>query len=123
LPASFFGSASHSTTCSGNLNLATRRPSRNSLRLASVGPGGQIALIGGLGGFGGTIQAPSLLGGNITVNGLYVGSRENFEAMNAFIEKHKIKPVIDKVIEFSKADAAYQLMESGDFMGKIVIRM
>jgi NADPH:quinone reductase-like Zn-dependent oxidoreductase len=91
--------------------------------LASVGPGGQIALIGGLGGFGGTIQGPSLLGGNITVNGLYVGSRENFEAMNAFIEKHKIKPVIDKVLEFSKADAAYQLMESGDFMGKIVIRM
>ena len=91
--------------------------------LASVGPGGQIALIGGLGGFGGTIQGPSLLGGNITVNGLYVGSRENFEAMNAFIEKHKIKPVIDKVVEFSKADMAYQLMESGDFMGKIVIRM
>jgi len=91
--------------------------------LASVGPGGQIALIGGLGGFGGTIQGPSLLGGNITVNGLYVGSRENFEAMNAFIEKHKIKPVIDEVVEFSKADMAYQLMESGDFMGKIVIRM
>ena len=91
--------------------------------LASVGPGGQIALIGGLGGFGGQIQAPSLLGGNITVNGLYVGSRENFEAMNAFIVKHKVKPVIDKVIEYKDADKAYQLMESGDFLGKIVIRM
>jgi NADPH:quinone reductase-like Zn-dependent oxidoreductase len=91
--------------------------------LAAVGPGGQIALIGGLGGFGGTIQAPSLLGGNITVNGMYVGSRENFEAMNAFIVKHKVKPVIDKVIDFKNADTAYQLMESGDFLGKIVIRM
>ena len=91
--------------------------------LASVGPGGQIALIGGLGGFGGQIQAPSLLGGNITVNGLYVGSRENFEAMNAFIVKHKVKPVIDKVIDYKDADKAYQLMESGDFLGKIVIRM
>ena len=91
--------------------------------LSAVGPGGQIALIGGLGGFGGTIQAPSLLGGNITVNGLYVGSRENFEAMNAFIVKHKVKPVIDKVIDFKNADTAYQLMESGDFLGKIVIRM
>jgi NADPH:quinone reductase-like Zn-dependent oxidoreductase len=91
--------------------------------LATVGPGGQIALIGGLGGFGGQIQAPSLLGGNITVNGLYVGSRENFEAMNAFIVKHKVKPVIDKVIEYKDADKAYQLMESGDFLGKIVIRM
>ena len=91
--------------------------------LSAVGPGGQIALIGGLGGFGGTIQAPSLLGGNITVNGLYVGSRENFEAMNGFIVKHKVKPVIDKVIDFRNADTAYQLMESGDFFGKIVIRM
>jgi NADPH:quinone reductase-like Zn-dependent oxidoreductase len=91
--------------------------------LASVGPGGQIALIGGLGGFGGQIQAPSLLGGNITVNGLYVGSRENFEAMNAFIVKHRIKPVIDKVIDYKDADKAYALMESGDFLGKIVIRM
>jgi NADPH:quinone reductase-like Zn-dependent oxidoreductase len=91
--------------------------------LSAVGPGGQIALIGGLGGFGGTIQAPSLLGGNITVNGLYVGSRENFEAMNAFVVKHKVKPIIDKVIDFKNADTAYQLMESGDFLGKIVIRM
>jgi D-arabinose 1-dehydrogenase-like Zn-dependent alcohol dehydrogenase len=43
--------------------------------------------------------------------------------MNAFIVKHKVKPVIDKVIDFKNADAAYQLMESGDFLGKIVIRM
>jgi NADPH:quinone reductase-like Zn-dependent oxidoreductase len=91
--------------------------------LASVGPGGQIALIGGLGGFGGQIPAPALLGGNITVNGLYVGSRENFEAMNAFILKHRIKPVIDKVIDYADANKAYELMESGDFLGKIVIRM
>jgi D-arabinose 1-dehydrogenase-like Zn-dependent alcohol dehydrogenase len=91
--------------------------------LAAVGPGGQISLIGGLGGFGGTIQAPTLMTPNLTVNGLYVGSRENFEAMNAFIVKHKIKPVIDKVVEFKDADKAYELMESGDFMGKIVIRV
>ena len=91
--------------------------------LASVGPGGHIALIGGLGGFGGEIPAPALMGQNITVSGIYVGSRENFEAMNAFIVKHKIKPVIEKVVAFKDADSAYQLMESGDFLGKIVIRM
>jgi hypothetical protein len=31
--------------------------------------------------------------------------------------------VIDQVIDFKNADTAYQLMESGDFLGKIVIRM
>ncbi len=43
--------------------------------------------------------------------------------MNAFIVKHKIKPVIDKVVDYQDADKAYELMESGDFMGKIVIRV
>ena len=91
--------------------------------LAALAPGGHIALIGGLGGFGGEVPAMALLGGNATVSGLYVGSRENFEAMNAFIEQHKIQPVIDKVFEFKDAPAAFELMESGNFFGKIVIRM
>jgi NADPH:quinone reductase-like Zn-dependent oxidoreductase len=91
--------------------------------LASLGAGGHIALIGGLGGFGGDVPAMALLGANITVSGIYVGSRENFEAMNAFIAKHHVKPVIDKVFDYKDAEAAYQLMDSGNFFGKIVIRM
>jgi NADPH:quinone reductase-like Zn-dependent oxidoreductase len=91
--------------------------------LASVGPGGHLALIGGLGGFGGDIPTGALMGANVTVSGIYVGSRENFEAMTAFIEKHHVKPVVDKVFEFKDAQAAYDLMESGNFFGKIVIRM
>jgi NADPH:quinone reductase-like Zn-dependent oxidoreductase len=91
--------------------------------LASVAPGGHIALIGGLGGFGGTIPALQLLDRNVSVSGIYVGSRENFEALNAFIEKHDVKPIIDKVFEFKDAPAAYELMESDQFLGKIVIRL
>jgi D-arabinose 1-dehydrogenase-like Zn-dependent alcohol dehydrogenase len=62
-----------------------------------------------------------LLGGNITVSGIYVGSRENFEALTAFLAKHPLKPVIDKVIDFKDAPAAYQHMEKESFLGKIVI--
>jgi NADPH:quinone reductase-like Zn-dependent oxidoreductase len=91
--------------------------------LTTLGPGGHIALIGGLGGFGGEIPGPALMGANLTVSGIYVGSRENFEAMNAFIEKHRIKPVIDKVVDFKDGASAYKLMESGEFLGKIVIRI
>ncbi|HEU4623467.1 MAG TPA: NAD(P)-dependent alcohol dehydrogenase [Steroidobacteraceae bacterium] len=89
--------------------------------LASLSPGGHIALIGGLGGFGGEIPVMPLLGGNITVSGIYVGSRENFEALTAFLAKHPLKPVIDKVIDFKDAPAAYQHMEKESFLGKIVI--
>jgi NADPH:quinone reductase-like Zn-dependent oxidoreductase len=91
--------------------------------LASVAPGGHIALIGGLGGFGGEIPALSLMTRNVSVSGIYVGSRENFEAMNAFIAKSHFKPVIDRVFEFKDAQAAYDLMESDQFSGKIVIRL
>jgi len=91
--------------------------------LASIAPGGDIALIGGLGGFGGNIPALQLLDRNVNVSGIYVGSRENFEALNAFIDQHKVKPVIDKVFEFEAAPADYELMESDQFLGKIVIRL
>jgi NADPH:quinone reductase-like Zn-dependent oxidoreductase len=91
--------------------------------LASLAPGGHIALIGGLGGFGGDIPALALMGRNAAVSGIYVGSRDNFEAMTRFIAQHHLKPVIDKVFGFDDAPAAYALMESDQFSGKIVIRM
>ncbi len=91
--------------------------------LASLGSGGHIALIGGLGGFGGDVPAMSLMLTNATVSGIYVGSRADFEAMNAFIQKHGVKPMISRVLPFSDARAAFALMESGDFFGKIVIRV
>jgi NADPH:quinone reductase-like Zn-dependent oxidoreductase len=91
--------------------------------LASLAQGGHIALIGGLAGFGGDIPAMALLVNNATVGGIYVGSRANFEAMNAFIEQHRIRPVIDRVFEFSDAAAAYEYMDTGNHFGKVVIRV
>ena len=41
--------------------------------------------------------------------------------MNALIEKHKIKPVIDKVYPFAQASEAYARLESAAHFGKIVI--
>jgi D-arabinose 1-dehydrogenase-like Zn-dependent alcohol dehydrogenase len=59
---------------------------------------------------------------NASVSGVYVGSREDFMAMNAFISEHEIRPLIDRVFEFENAPEAFEYMASGDFMGKIVIR-
>ena len=85
--------------------------------------GGHVALIGGLGGYGSDIPTDSLMWINATASGIYVGSREHFEAMNAFISEHEIRPLIDRVFEFEEAPAAFDYMESGNFMGKIVIRL
>jgi NADPH:quinone reductase-like Zn-dependent oxidoreductase len=84
--------------------------------------GGHIALIGGLSGYGSDVPTDAIMWINATVSGIYVGSREDFEAMNAFVSEHEIRPLIDRVFAFEEAPAAYEFMESGDFMGKIVIR-
>ena len=85
--------------------------------------GGHIALIGGLTGYGSDVPTNAIMWINATVSGVYVGSRADFEAMNAFISEHQVRPLIDRVFEFEEAPVAFELMESGDFMGKIVIRL
>ncbi len=91
--------------------------------LATLGPGGHIALIGGLGGFGGNVPVMTLMNANNTASGIYVGSREDFEALNAFIDAHHVKPVIDKVYEFQDAAAAFDAVDKGESFGKSVIRV
>ncbi len=91
--------------------------------LEALAYGGHIALIGGLTGFGGDIPVGSLMFMNATASGIYVGSREDFETMNAFISEHQIRPLIDRVFEFEQAAEAFEFMNSGNFMGKIVIRL
>ena len=91
--------------------------------VASLAFGGHIALIGGLSGFGGNIPAMGLLGRSGSATGIYVGSREDFVNMNAFISKHRIRPVIDRVFEFDETPAAIQYMIDEGFLGKIVIRI
>jgi NADPH:quinone reductase-like Zn-dependent oxidoreductase len=91
--------------------------------LGTLGPGGRVALIGGLGGFGGDVPVMALMNANLTASGIYVGSRADFAALNAFIDAHHVKPVIDRVFEFQDAAAAFAAMDAGESFGKIVIRV
>jgi NADPH:quinone reductase-like Zn-dependent oxidoreductase len=91
--------------------------------LASLAFDAHLAYIGGLSGWGAQIPAAALPFRNAQVSGIYVGSRDDFEAMNAFLARHRLKPVIDKVFMFEDAAAAYEYMESNNHFGKIVIRL
>jgi NADPH:quinone reductase-like Zn-dependent oxidoreductase len=84
--------------------------------------GGRISLIGVLSGIAGEVQIGHILHKALTVHGIYVGSREMFEAMNAALTLSKIEPVIDRVFSFDESVAAFRHMESGQHFGKIVIR-
>jgi NADPH:quinone reductase-like Zn-dependent oxidoreductase len=90
---------------------------------SSLGMGGHIALIGGLSGFGGNLPVTALTSHGASVSSIFVGSRADFEAMNAFIERYKIKPVIDRVFEFDAAPAAFDYLKSGSHFGKVVIKL
>jgi NADPH:quinone reductase-like Zn-dependent oxidoreductase len=91
--------------------------------LEALAYGGHIALIGGLSGFAPDIPPGALMWKNATASGIYVGSRADFVAMNAFISEHDVRPVIDRVFEFDAAAEAFDYMDTGSFMGKIVIRV
>ena len=84
---------------------------------------GHVAMIGTLSGFSEQIPAGPLFGAGAHLTAIYVGSRADFEAMNAFIAEHEIHPVIDRVFEFEQASAAFDYMATGGYMGKIVIRL
>jgi NADPH:quinone reductase-like Zn-dependent oxidoreductase len=92
--------------------------------LASVAAGGHIALIGVLTGFGpATVNTFTALAKNARLDGIYVGSRADFEAMNVFFERHQVRPIIDRTFTFEEAEAAYRHLDSGQHFGKVVIRI
>jgi NADPH:quinone reductase-like Zn-dependent oxidoreductase len=91
--------------------------------LRAVRMGGRISMIGILSGGGGQVNPISILMKNVRVQGIYVGSREMFEAMNRAIALHKLRPVIDRVFGFAEIREALQYLESGAHFGKICLRM
>lgn len=92
--------------------------------LGCIAAGGHIALIGVLTGFGPpqTSLFP-LVTHNARMNGIYVGSRADFEAMNAFIAERNLRPVIDREFPFEAAPDAYAHLKSGSHFGKVVVRV
>jgi NADPH:quinone reductase-like Zn-dependent oxidoreductase len=92
--------------------------------MACVAAGGHIAMIGVLTGFGPpTSGLFPLMTRNARLDGIYAGSRRDFEALNAFLETHNLHPIIDKVFPFAQARDAFALMASGQHFGKIVVTL
>lgn len=90
--------------------------------LRAVRVGGHISLIGVLTGTTAEVNPLPVLMQSVRVQGVYVGSREMFEAMNRAIVLHQLRPVVDRVFAFEEAGEAFQYMESGAHFGKICIR-
>jgi len=89
--------------------------------IKAVRMGGRISLIGNVAG-GGEFNPLPLLMKTVRLQGIFVGSREMFEAMNRAISAHSLRPVVDRVFPFNEAREAMHYMESGAHFGKICIQ-
>ncbi len=84
---------------------------------------GTLSIVGGLSGYDGEVPAVNLLMKSARAQGIYVGSRADYMRMSAFITKYELRPVIDRVFPLEQFDEALKLMESGNFVGKIVLKL
>jgi len=90
--------------------------------LQAVRIGGTVSLIGVLTGAG-TMDPMAILRKSIRLQGIYVGSRVMFEAMNRAMSLHKLRPVIDRTFPFEESRQALSYMESAAHFGKIVVTL
>ena len=88
--------------------------------MRAVGFGGEIALIGVLTMQGDTNPMALMIKG-ATLRGIFVGSAAMARDLNAFVDTHQLKPVVDRVFDFAAAKAAYAYQSSGELFGKVVI--
>lgn len=83
--------------------------------------GGHIAVIGLLSGLMKDVNVAAIFSQNLTIKGITVGNREQFEQMLRAIERNRIKPVIDARFELDNLKNALTHMQGASHFGKIVI--
>ena len=91
--------------------------------LDAVRYGGRISLIGVLTGFEGMVNPWPVIARSVTLQGIYVGSREIFEDMTRALSQNRIKPVIDREFALGDTREAFEHMAAASHFGKIVIRV
>jgi len=89
--------------------------------LNAVRVGGNIVMVGVLGGFNATLNLGRLIGKQPRLQPIAVGSRAMQLAMNHSIALSGMRPVLDRTFPLSQLADAFRYQESGQHFGKIVI--
>lgn len=91
--------------------------------LRAVRMGGTISLIGVLSGIQADFQVTRLLMNRVRLQGILVGDRDRFEAMNRAFEVAEIHPVVDRTFPMEDTREALEWMAAGGHFGKIVVEI
>ncbi len=91
--------------------------------LAAARTGGAVAQIGVLSASEEATDVRLILRKQLRVQGIYVGSRADFLALNRALEESRIRPVVDREFALGQLPEALRTMESAGHFGKIVVSM
>jgi NADPH:quinone reductase-like Zn-dependent oxidoreductase len=83
--------------------------------------GGRIVIVGNTSGPQTEIDIRFIFGKQISLIGSTMGTHQDFKVIVALLWAGKLKPVIDSVMPLSEGRKAYEMMEKGQQMGKIVL--
>lgn len=88
--------------------------------LKAARTGGTIAQIGVLAGVAEPIAIPSILHKTVRIQGIYVGSRQDFTDMNRALSHFQLRPIFEE-LSWSRARESLRSMEAGSHFGKLVL--
>jgi NADPH:quinone reductase-like Zn-dependent oxidoreductase len=89
--------------------------------IRSCAIGGRVSVIGVLAGAKSAVLVTPILMGYLRLQGILVGHRASFEALNAFFTEHELRPVVGHTFSFDQAHEAFELMGRGGHFGKIAL--
>jgi NADPH:quinone reductase-like Zn-dependent oxidoreductase len=89
--------------------------------IVAIAVGGHISLIGVLAGYSGEVPTVQLMGKQVRLIGITVGTRRQQQDMIRAVEANGIKPVIDSSFALAKLGDAFKFQASGGHFGKICV--
>lgn len=89
--------------------------------MQALARGGRIVIVGNTSGPHTEIDIRFIFGKQISLIGSTMGTHQDFKDVTAMLWAGKLKPVIDRVMPLSEGRKAYQIMEQGGQLGKIVL--
>ena len=88
-----------------------------------VKPGGKLVFFGATLGNPSDMNVRKIFWNQITLKGTTMGSDRDFEDMLDFVTHHHIKPIVDRVFDFDQAATAFERMQRGAQVGKLVLKI
>ncbi|MGX4654940.1 zinc-binding dehydrogenase [Micromonospora sp. SCSIO 07396] len=85
--------------------------------------GGTIVVCGGTSGFTAELDLPRLFAREISVHGATMGTLDEFEALVGFVDTHRIRPVVDSVVDLADIRTQAARMLAGTAFGKLCVSL